>query len=86
MVVHDNASIHKMKAVTAFVASEPRLFPRYLPPYVSELNPTLLVWADVKRNILGNFCARRLNALKARLRVGWQRVRDVSLLRMSLPF
>jgi len=79
VVVLDNAGIHKSKAVTAFVASESRLSMRHLPPYAPELNPIELVWAYVKRNVLGNFCARTLQELKARLRVGWQRVRYVRL-------
>lgn len=79
VVVLDNAGIHKTKAVTAFVAGESRLSLRSLPPYAPELNPIELVWAYVKRNLLGNFCARTLKALKARLRVGWQRVRYVRL-------
>lgn len=79
VVVLDNASIHKTKAVTAFVAGEPRLSVSYLPPYAPELNPIELVWAYIKRHILGNFCARTLKALKARLRVGWQRVRYIRL-------
>lgn len=79
VVVLDNAGIHKTKAVTAFVAGESRLSLQYLPPYAPELNPIELVWAYVKRNVLGNFCARTLKALQARLRVGWQRVRYVRL-------
>lgn len=79
VVVLDNAGIHKSKAVTAFVAGEARLSLEYLPPYAPELNPIERVWAYVKRNILGNFCARTLKELKARLRVGWQRVRYIRL-------
>ncbi|XLE16438.1 IS630 family transposase (plasmid) [Deinococcus altitudinis] len=79
VVVLDNAGIHKTKAVTAFVSDEARLSLQYLPPYAPELNPIELVWAYVKRNVLGNFCARTLKELKARLRVGWQRVRYVRL-------
>ncbi|WP_407571734.1 IS630 family transposase [Deinococcus altitudinis] len=79
VVVLDNAGIHKSKAVTAFAAGEARLALRYLPPYAPELNPIELVWAYIKRNVLGNFCARTLQELKARLKVGWQRVRYVRL-------
>lgn len=79
VVVLDNAGIHKSKAVTAFVAGEARLALQYLPPYAPEFNPIELVWAYVKRNVLGNFCARTLKELKARLQVGWQRVRYVRL-------
>lgn len=79
VVVLDNAGIHKTKAVTAFVSGESRLSLQYLPPYAPELNPIELVWAYVKRNVLGNFCARTLKELKARLKVGWQRVRYICL-------
>ena len=75
----DNAGIHKTKAVTAFVSGEVRLSLQYLPPYAPELNPIELLWAYIKRNVLGNFCARTLKELKARLRVGWQRVRYIRL-------
>ena len=75
----DNTGIHKTKAVTAFVSGEARLSLQYLPPYAPESNPIELVWAYVKRNVVGKFCARTLEALKARLRVGWQRVRYVRL-------
>lgn len=57
VVVLDNAGIHRAKAVQAFVGLHERLSVVYLPPYAPELNPTELVWAYVKRNVLGNFCA-----------------------------
>jgi len=76
VVVLDNAGIHKTKGGDV---GESRLSRHYLPPYAPELNPIELVWAYIKRNILGNFCARTLEELKARLRVGWQRIRYVRL-------
>ena len=79
VLVLDNAAIHKAKAVTAFAQSESRLSLVYLPPYSPELNPIERVWAYVKRNILGNFCARTTSELKARLRSAWQRVRYIDL-------
>lgn len=79
VVVLDNAGIHRAKAVQAFVESRERLSLVYLPPYAPELNPIELVWAYVKRNVLGNFCASNLEALKARLISAWQRVRYVQL-------
>ena len=51
----------------------------YLPPYAPELNPIELIWADLKRNVVGNFCALSVAALKKRLAVGWQRIRGVPL-------
>ena len=79
VVVLDNAGIHRAKAVQAFVASHERFSLVYLPPYAPELNPIELVWAYVKRQVLGNFCARTLTALKEKLIGGWQRVRYLDL-------
>jgi putative transposase len=79
VVVLDNAGIHRAKAVQAFVACHERFSLVYLPPYAPELNPIELVWAYVKRQVLGNFCARTLTALKEKLIGGWQRVRYLDL-------
>ena len=79
VVVLDNASIHRAKAVQTFVAGHERLSLVYLPPYAPELNPIELVWAYVKRNVLGNFCASNVDELKARLVRAWQRVRYIQL-------
>ena len=78
-VVLDNASIHKTKALSAFVAGEGRLSLEYLPPYSPELNPIELVWAYIKRYTLGNFCPASLPALKSRLVQGWARIRYIDL-------
>ncbi|WP_189005308.1 transposase, partial [Deinococcus malanensis] len=51
----------------------------FLPPYAPELNPIELVWAYIKRHVLGNFCARTSVALKEKLTGAWQRVRYVDL-------
>ncbi|WP_235514549.1 transposase, partial [Deinococcus sp. Leaf326] len=69
----------RAKAVQTFVASHERLSLVYLPPYAPELNPIELVWAYVKRNVLGNFCASNLDELKARLVSAWQRVHYIQL-------
>ena len=79
VLVLDNAAIHRAKAVSAFVATQDRLSLVYLPPYSPELNPIEKVWAYVKQNVLGNFCARTTKELRARLRVGWQRIRYINL-------
>ncbi|WP_189010802.1 IS630 family transposase [Deinococcus malanensis] len=79
VVVLDNAGIHRAKAVQAFVAVHERLSLEYLPPYAPELNPIELVWAYIKRNVLGNFCARSIEDLKEKLAGAWQRVRYVDL-------
>ena len=79
VVVLDNAGIHRSKATQAFVAHHERLSLVFLPPYAPELNPIELVWAYVKRNVLGNFCARSVSALKEKLRGAWQRIRCIRL-------
>ena len=79
VVVLDNAGIHRAKATQAFVEIHERLSLVYLPPYAPELNPIELVWAYVKRNVLGNFCARSVAGLKEKLVAAWQRVRYIQL-------
>lgn len=63
----DNAGIHRSKVTQAFVELHERLSLVFLPPYTPELNPIELVWAYVKRHVLGNFCARFVAVLKAKL-------------------
>ena len=79
VVVLDNAGIHRAKATQAFVEAHERLSLVFLPPYAPELNPIELVWAYVKRNVLGNVCARSVGVLKAKLVTAWQRVRYIDL-------
>ena len=79
VVVLDNAGIHRSKATQAFVGLHERLSLVFLPPYAPELNPIELVWAYVKRNLLGNFCARSVVELKKRLVSAWQRLRYLDL-------
>nr|WP_221284543.1 IS630 family transposase [Deinococcus humi] len=79
VVVLDNAGIHRAKATQAFVQLHERLSLVFLPPYAPELNPIERVWAYVKRNVLGNFCARSVAVLKAKLMVAWQRIRYIGL-------
>lgn len=78
-VILDNASIHKTKALSAFVLGEERLSLEYLPPYSPELNPIELVWAYVKQYVLANFCPPDVTALKSRLTFGWQHIRYIQL-------
>jgi putative transposase len=78
-ILFDNARIHKTKALSAFVEGETRLTVEYFPPYAPELNPVELVWAYVKRHMLGNFCPRHVPQLKVRLAQAWQRVRYIRL-------
>lgn len=78
-LLFDNASIHKTKALSAFVAQEARLTIEYFPAYAPELNPIELIWAYVKQHLLGNFCPQNLIQLKARLTQAWQRLRYLQL-------
>lgn len=78
-VILDNASIHKTKALSAFMLAEERLSLEYLPPYSPELNPIELVWAYVKQHLLANFCPTDLTALKSRLSFAWQHIRYIQL-------
>ena len=78
-VVFDNASIHRAKAVQAFVQENERLSIVYLPPYAPELNPVELVWAYVKRHVLANLCPETVDTLKVYLRSAWQKVRSRGL-------
>ena len=84
VVVLDNAGIHRSNVTQAFVETHERLSLVFLPPYAPELNPIELVWAYVKRNVLGNFCARSAAVLKAKLVVAWQRVRYIDLPRQLM--
>ena len=84
VVVLDNAKIHHAKVTQAFVGTHERLSLIFLPPYAPELNPIELVWAYVKRNVLGNFCAHSIRALKKRLVTAWQRVRYIHLPRQLM--
>lgn len=84
VVVLDNAGIHRAKAIQAFVVGHERLSLVFLPPYAPELNPIELVWAYVKRTVLGNFCARSVSILKAKLVTAWQRVRYIELPRQLM--
>ncbi len=79
VVVLDGAMIHRAKLVQGFVAGHPRVSLEYLPGYAPELNPVELVWAYVKKHLLGNFCARTTGDLKARLRSAWHAVRRQGL-------
>jgi len=79
LVVLNNAGIHRSKAAQTFVALHERLSLGYLPPYTPELNPIELLWAYVKRNVLGNCCMRTVKELRVPLVKAWQRVRYIRL-------
>lgn len=74
-MVLDHAGIHRSKATQTFVETHEGLSLVFLPPYAPKLNPIELVWAYVKRDVLGDFCADSLVELKERLARAWQRLR-----------
>lgn len=76
VVVLDRAMIHRARSVQTFLEAHPRLNLEYLPGYAPELNPIELVWAYVKKHVLGNFCAKGVGELKGRLKYAWGRVRS----------
>jgi transposase len=52
LVIWDGASIHRSKAVKAFLAARPgRVHLERLPGYSPGLNPTELVWNQLKRRL-----------------------------------
>lgn len=72
VVVLDNASIHKSKAVRAKEAQwrECGLSLFFLPPYCSEMNPIELEWLHVKRDELRGEMFESAKALKAAVVLG----------------
>jgi len=78
-VVVENTGIHRSRAVQTFVALHERLSLISLPPYAPELNPIELVWAYIKRNVLGNCCLRTVKELRVQLMKAWRRVRYIRL-------
>ena len=65
VIVMDNLSAHKTKAVRALLDGSGFAY-RYLPPYSPDLNPIEPAWAKVK-GLLRNAAARSVDALHAAL-------------------
>ncbi|EMI68196.1 DDE family endonuclease domain protein [Leptospira noguchii str. Bonito] len=64
LLVWDNLSVHKSKAVNVFLQQHTkRLRVEFLPPYAPELNPQEYIWRRWKRNDMANFCPVNLNSL-----------------------
>ncbi|GAB3555061.1 hypothetical protein GCM10027577_40340 [Spirosoma fluminis] len=52
LLIWDGASIHRSEAVKAFLRTRPgRVHLECLPPYSPELNPTELVWNQIKQGL-----------------------------------
>ena len=77
LVIWDGASIHRSKAVQAFLASPVarRLRVERLPGYAPELNPVEAVWQYLKRVELRNLCCDDLVHLRAEIRKALARLR-----------
>lgn len=52
-----------------------------MPAYAPELNLIEWFWAFIKKQVLGNVCARDLAHLRAKLTLGWQRVRRCGMVK-----
>ena len=65
LVIADNATYHKAKAVRFFVDStNGRITLDYLPPYSPELNPDELVWNHTKRIVTRQFIATKIEMIR----------------------
>lgn len=74
ILVWDGLPAHKSDAMKAYLARQPRLAVERLPGYAPELNPTELVWGNVKGRELANLCAEDLREVETALRAGLRRV------------
>jgi transposase len=54
VVVVDNASYHKSKAVIAWLKEHPQVLLLYLPKYAPQLNPVEKIWAALKDRVSAN--------------------------------
>jgi putative transposase len=74
-LIWDGLPAHKSREMHAYLARQRHwLVVERLPGYAPELNPTELVWGNVKGQELANLCADNLDAVTAELRVGLRRV------------
>lgn len=65
----DNVRFHHAKNLQGFLAANPILEIRYLPPYSPDLNPVERVWWYMRRSITHN---RYLSSIKERIAKFWQ--------------
>jgi transposase len=74
-LVWDGLPAHKGREMTAYVARQRHwLVVERLPGYAPELNPSELVWGNVKGQELANLCADNLAEVEVALRAGLRRV------------
>jgi len=64
LVILDHASIHKSKALRAWLAEHPQVLLVYLPKYVAHRdNPIEKLWWDLKGTVAANRCCRSMAEL-----------------------
>ena len=76
LLIWDGLPSHKSRNMTAYLATQRSwLTMERLPGYAPELNPTELVWGNVKGRELANLCADNLGEVERAVRTGLRRVR-----------
>lgn len=68
VVILDNASQHRGKAVRELAESHPRLHLVFLPPYSPDFNPDEGVWQHLKAEALANYAPKTKHELHTRLK------------------
>ena len=75
-MIWDGLPSHKSGVMAAYLRGQrPWLSVERLPGYAPDLNPTELVWGNVKGQELANLCADNLGEVAHALRTGLRRVR-----------
>jgi transposase len=76
ILIWDGLPSHKSRAMTTHLQTQRSwLTAERLPGYAPELNPTELVWGNVKGRELANLCADNLSDVERAVRTGLRRVR-----------
>ena len=76
ILIWDGLPSHKSRAMTAYLRTQRSwLTVERLPGYAPDLNPTELVWGNVKGRELANLCADNLGEVEREVRAGLRRVR-----------
>jgi transposase len=76
ILIWDGLPSHKSRAMTAYLQTQRSwLTVERLPGYAPDLNPTELVWGNVKGRELANLCADDLGEVERAVRAGLRRVR-----------
>jgi len=76
ILVWDGLPSHKSRTMQAYLLGERSwLTVERLPGYAPDLNPTELVWGNVKGRELANLCADNLGEVEREVRAGLRRVR-----------